>query len=145
MLVHEALRLVLLADADVIAITTRIYPSVLPQDCEFPALVYDRQGKETIERMDSRGHAGLAAFIIRFWSISSLDEGGADTVYALDEAVRLCLQGYSGSVADPDSSPEESVYINGIFYRETRQGYDDKTRTYQCITDYEVWAGETQP
>lgn len=142
---HEALRLRLLADAGVVAITESIYPGVLSQGVTLPAVAYRIVDKTTEPRLESRGHPGVTELRIRFFSTCDVAEGGYDTAKDLDEAIRLCLEGFAGEVTDLTSSPVESLNIQGIFHLNTVDGYDDTTQTHQVITDYSVWAAEVQP
>lgn len=145
MFVHEALRLRLIADTDVAAISTRFYPGFLTQDVTYPAVAYRLVSKDTPTRLDTRGHCGLAQFRLRFYSTTDKAHGGYDSAKNLDDAIRLCLQGFAGTITDATVSPVETLDIEGIFHDNTVDGYEDQTQTYQVISDYLVWAEETSP
>lgn len=144
MLVHEALRLRLLDDAGVTAITENIYLGVLSQGVEFPAVAYRQSDKSTDPTLmeENRGHPGTSEFRYRYYSTT---DGNPDEAVELDEAIRLCLEGFVGTITDTDASPDESVEILGIFHEGTFYGYDDETETHQMITEYRVVAHETRP
>lgn len=144
MLVHEALRLRLLDDAEVAAITEGIYLGVLSQGVDLPAVAYRQVDKATDPTLmtENRGHPGASEFRYRYFSTCN---GNADEAVELDEAIRLCLEGFVGTITDTDSSPDEAVEILGIFHEGTYYGYDDETETHQMITEYRVFALETRP
>lgn len=144
MFIHEAIRLKLLADAGVSAITTRIYPGVLSQSVTYPAIAYRITGKDPVLKLEERGRNGLARFSIRFFSTTDRAHGGYDTAKNLDDAIRLCLEGFRGSISN-DDSPIETVEIDGIFHSNTFDGYEDRTETFQVLTEYDVWAEEEKP
>ncbi len=146
MFAHEALRLRLIADTAVSAlISSRIFAGVLKQGVAYPAVAYRQIGADSVERLEERGHSGLANFRYRFFSTTNLASGGYDTAKDVAEAIRLSLQGFSGTITDSSVSPIETINIEGIFHRFTLDGYDDSTQTYQVISDYDVWASEVQP
>ena len=150
MLLHEALRIRLKADVAVAALVEdRIYGAVAAQSTAFPALVYRLINKDPVRRMNRRGHSGLCRYRFRFLSACDKEAGGAIGAYAtakaVDEAVRLCLEGFQGTITKTTVSPEESVIVNGIFQRNSNDAYEDKSQTYHVISDYDVWAVEQQP
>lgn len=140
--VQEALYLRMTADAGVSAIATGgIWNGVLSQDALYPAIAYRRMDKETPLRLESRGHSGIAGHRFRFYSAAQQQDDATE----LDEALRLCLHGFSGTITNTDLSPDESLDIQGIFQTNTFDFYDDPTQTYQVISDYDVWAEEPRP
>lgn len=145
MYVHEALRLRLLDDAGVTAITEQIYLGVLSQGVEFPALAIRHSDKTTEQTLntENRGHPGVSEF--RYTFFSTCRDENPDVAVNLDEAVRLCLEGFQGTITDTDSSPDESVEIQDIFHEGTFYGHDDETDTHQMVTSYRVIAAETRP
>ncbi len=89
-------------DAGVAAIVgSRIYPEPAPQNASYPLIVYTRI--TGTHEHDLQGAAGLceARYQLRCWAESR------SAVKALAEAVRLALQGFSGSMGDVD--------VRGIF------------------------------
>lgn len=140
MYAHEAIRLRLRADAGVSAITTRIYKGVLTQSVTYPAVAYRGTDEEAQRRLETFTSGGISRLELRFFSTTNLANGGADRAYALDRAIKASLEGFSGTITDTSVTPNESVSIQGIFHQRTFEAYDDKSQTYQVITDYEVWA-----
>jgi len=154
MLVAQAIFKILSTNAALIAIVDdRIYPGKLPQDVgghyAYPAIVFRRIERSSLpilnngEPGESRGSSGLQQNRWRFFSI------GLEPTYSkqsiLDDAIRLCLEGFQGTVTDETVSPVESIEIQGIFPLTSVDFNDDKTATFQVISDYDVWAGEQQP
>jgi hypothetical protein len=141
-LVEEALSLVLRANAELVALVAgRIYPNVLPQVVTYPAISYRLVSRRHIDQLSNRGSTGLASSRFRFFSTS--DTGYAQ-VKRVAEALRLCLQGYRGTVSD-GGSPAITLYIQNIEPMLAFDFYDDPTQTHQVISDFEVWAQEQQP
>jgi hypothetical protein len=154
MIVAQALFKILSTNTTLIALVgDRIYPGKLPQDVgggyTYPAIVFRRVERSSLpilnpgEPGESRGSSGLQENRWRFFSI------GLEPTYSvqarLDEAIRLCLEGFQGVVTDETISPVESIEIQGIFPLTSVDFNDDKTATFQVISDYDVWAGEQQP
>lgn len=146
MLVQEALYIHLTADAAVSAACPGgIHAGILTQTVTYPAAAYRKVSREQVGRIEDRGHSGLALQRFRFFSTCNLAEGGYDACKALDEAIRLSLQGYRGTVTDTSVSPNQTLELFGIFQQSSFDMYDDPTQTFQVITDYDVWAEELQP
>lgn len=140
MQVHEALRLRLIADATVAAlIEARIYPAKAPQSAAKPTIFY-----KVLNTEDEETHSGVADIArtsIRF----SASSQSYDEAKELSEAIRLCLQDFSGTVTDTDASPDETLEINGIFRTNTDEFYHDPTQTHHVLSDFDVWAYQQQP
>jgi hypothetical protein len=150
MLIHTALRIRLLADAAVAAlIDDRLYGVVAAQSTLYPATAYRLLQKEPVRSLNKRGHSGLCRYRFRFVTACDKASGGADggysTAKAVDEAIRLSLEGFQGTITNTNVSPAESVIVNSIFHRKSEDGYEDKSQTYHVITDYDVWAVEQKP
>lgn len=155
MIVAQALFKLLSTNAALIALVDdRIYPGKLPQDLgrdryQYPAIVFRRVERLSLPILDAgstgqpRGSSGLQQSRWRFFSV------GLEPTYSvqaqLDEVIRLCLDGFQGVVIDDTVSPVESIEIQGIFPLTSTDFNDDKTATFQVISDYDVWAEEQKP
>lgn len=140
-----ALRLLLIADAGVSAlVSTRIYPGILEQTVTLPAIAYRRVNEEPEIRLESRGSAGLQLSRWRFFATAN-GNGAYVAATAIDEAVRLAIHGYSGTVDDGLSPSVDSLEIHGIFKENAFDIYDDTTKTHQVVADYAVWSVQEQP
>ncbi len=146
MLVEQALKQILLNNAGVAAIVSgRVFPSILPQSVVYPAIVYRLTKRSSEPVMAPRG---TGPPVSRFWLISAAKGSGAGSYQAaklLDEAVRLALQGYNGTVILTDSSPQVSVQIQGAFFDGAEDFYDDATQTHQAGSLFMIWHNQTQP
>lgn len=139
MYAHEAIRLRLLANSEVTAITDRIYMGFLSQSVEYPAASYRFFDAETMKVLEPFMTVHPFNQLFRFYSVSNLASGGADQAFALDLAILRSLDGFSGTITDATVSPVETVDIKGIFHQRTVNDYDDKSQTYTFITDYLVF------
>ena len=91
--IETAIRDILLNDGDVLALTsTRIYPNVVPQGISGDVVTYQQVSGDRGHSYD--GADGLASprFQVNGWS--SAYSGSRE----LSEAIRRCLDGYSGTV-----------------------------------------------
>jgi hypothetical protein len=145
-LVEQALQKLLRTDAGVSALGARIYPNQLPQTpISYPAAAVRLVSREHMgRRLERRGASGLARSRYRIFSTAE-GTGGYAQAKRLDEAIRLCLDGFAGTVTDETVSPQETVEIQGIEVLTSLDFYDDKTATHQVATDFDVWADEQQP
>ena|SRR5688572_32404581 len=139
---REAVQRILAADAGVSAIVgTRIHRFKLLQTTPLPAICFFVTGCSTDVTMafEERAHDESAE-----WRFRVMSEADEDTVERLDEAVRLALHGWHGT-AENDSSPIETLGIQGFFSENVRDSYDDVTRTPVIIRDFVVRAAESRP
>lgn len=145
MLVEEALYKLLSANPGLSSlVSARIFPGVLAQTVTYPAIAYRVVGRDHVERLESRASGGLANSRIRFFSVAKGGVLAYAMAKAVDEALRLALQGFSGEISD-GASPETTLTIDGIFPISTLDFYDDPTQTHQIASDFDVWATEQQP
>ncbi len=146
MLVEQALRQILLNDAGVSAIVSgRIFPGTLAQSVTYPAIVYRLTRRASDPVMTPRG---TSLPMSRYWLISTSKGSGSGSYQAaklLDEAVRLALQGYNGTVTLTSSSPQVSVQIQGIFFDGSEDFYDDASETHQAGSLFLIWHNQQQP
>lgn len=87
------LRTYLLTSSDITGLVdVRIYPSVLPQNAELPAIVYDVMGGDPNDVLT--GSSGSYRAVVDVECISNSHISSND----LAEQVRLLTQGYSGAM-----------------------------------------------
>ena len=120
-------------------VSTRIYPVVLPQNVDFPAIAFRRIQRDQVERLEPRSSSGLARSRFRLFSTATTYLQAIQVA----EAVRLCLQGRQETVISDQTA--ETIDIQGIFPMTSSDSYDDSTETYQIISDLEVVHEEVQP
>lgn len=144
LLVEEALQIVLRANTGLMALVGgRIMPGVLSQSTTYPAIAYRLVDREHFTHMSGRISTGLVRSGFRFFSAAKGTTAYADTK-RVNEALRLCLMGFHGTVAN-QASPVVTLDIQNIEPAGTREFYDDPTQTWQVQSDYDVWASEQIP
>ena len=128
-MIEQAIRYILVNDATVKAITTRIYPSTLPQNPIYPLILYIRiSGYRDYTLM---GPSGMAhpRFQIEAW---------AETYAAaksLANAIRVCLNGYRGTSG--------TVRIGSFLIQSERDFFESEVQCHQIIMDFIVLHDET--
>ena len=111
MSVFVALRTLLLADADVAAVTTRIYPAV-PQTPTLPVIVLEEVDCP-IDQLIDYAHPR--------WQATAWVEGGNyEEGENLAKLIRYCLQRYRGIVAGV--TIEQITYLNKTYVRDPETG-----------------------
>lgn len=149
MFLEEAIKKILAANQGVTTLVQgRVYPGTLPQTCQYPAIAYRVVYREHVEHIEGesgqpRASSGLGMSRIRFFSAAK-GPGSYGEAKRLDRAIRLAIQGYQAIVTS-DDSPIDTIDIQGISAKTTFDAYDDKTQTYQTISDFEAWSNEPQP
>ena len=144
LLVEEAISSVLRGNAPLVAlVAARIYPGVLPQTVTYPAIAYRLVDRESITHLAGRSATGLARSGFRFFSTAKGMNAYSDAK-RLDEALRLCLAGFHGTVSN-GASPANTLDIQIILPGRKDEFYDDPTQTWQVRADYDVWASEQVP
>lgn len=134
--IRTALRGFLLADATVASIVgTRIYPRVLPQGVRDPAVVYNR-----VSMLGDHHMQGASGLVEVRMQLDAWAETG-DEAYELASAVKGRLDGYRGEMLSV-ASPPEVVRVQGVFFANARDGYDDARALYRESWDYMLHYGE---
>jgi hypothetical protein len=103
---EQAVFAVLAANAAVAAIVAdRVYPTVLPQSAEVPAIVYTRVSADHTHTLGGASSLASGRVQVNCWADSYAEAA------ELARAVRLAVQGYRGEVA----VGAESITIDGLF------------------------------
>lgn len=126
--IEEAIHDILVTDSSVKAITTRCYPSTLPQNPTYPLILYAKVTGERIN--DLSGPSGMAhpRFQIEAW---------AETYAAaksLANAIRVCLNGYRGTSG--------TVWIGSFLIQSERDIYEPEAACHRVVMDYAIWHNE---
>lgn len=148
MLVEQALQQILSDDAGVSALVNgRIYAGTLPQSVDYPAIAYRLVSSSREPLLASRSTSPPNSRYVFFSASKGVVAGvGAKKMSLLvDKAVRLALQGYKDVVILTASSPEEMVDIQGIFFQDASDTYDDPTQTHQSASTFDVHYSEEVP
>lgn len=99
---HKAVYSILINDSNVTAlVSTKIYPTFIPENIIFPAVVYRITEKQPLDTKD--GVYGSVDTLL----IEVYDKGGAQTV-SIADTIRTALDRYRGTV--------EGVVIDKIIY-----------------------------
>lgn len=144
MQIEDAVYQLLKTDAAVTAIVSgRIFQGVMPQEVHsYPGIVYraPEDGGRAIIRTLEGGCTLVSQRIKVFSAAHKANQSGP-----LDIAVIKCLDEFSGTVTEPDTSPEESIEIQGIYLTQPDQGlahayqYVDKTKLHEFISEFDCY------
>ena len=127
--VEKALTQVLL-ESDLLAelVGDRVFPQVLPQFCDYPAIAYTVVDAVPINTLD--GNAGLESVRVQFdvWASSYSDKA------AVSREIRRALLAYEtgGTVA--------GFNIGAVLLETQRdEPYEHETKSFRTILDFMIW------
>lgn len=127
-MIESAIRHILVNDATVKTLTTRIFPVTIPQDPIYPLILYTKIS-------GSRDHIlqGPSGFAHPRFQIDAWDESytGAKS---LANAIRKALDGYRGTVLD--------TRIGSCLIDSERDIYESEIKIYRVSQDYLIWCEE---
>ena len=126
--IEQALRAVLVADAGVLAITTRVYPNYIPQSPTWPLIVYQKISGPRDH--DINGPTGKAhpRFQLESWAKTY------DGAKSLANAVRLALDG--------NIFTEGAVTIGSIVLQSEFDVYEPDVKCHKIVMDFNIWHTE---
>ena len=131
-MVEESLNLELLADATVAGlIGTRLYPYLVPQDAELPAIAYQRISGPREYSHD--GPSGQARALIQL-TIEAATYAAAKSTAA---AVRSALSGFRGILGGAGGTA-----VGGIFIENEIDGYSEIGEARTVRLDVSIQYGE---
>lgn len=132
--IEAALVYILVNDIAVnMLVSTRIYPNVIPQDADMPAITYQQISGPRVHDMDGAVGMVKARFQFTCWAENY------DKAKEIAGAVRLAIDGYSGTVLQ--------TVIDGIHLGnegdmpEMMPGADELSR-YGKYLDFVIWFKE---
>jgi hypothetical protein len=135
--IRKAIYALLNGDATVNSMSGgRIYPVRLKQGVRDPSVVYHRVTGLFDYQMN--GPSGLVQNLIQIDSVAV----GNDAATALANAVHDVLTGHRGQVQVGTSSPQESIFVHGIFQTSDRDVFDSVTEMFAVQRDFQVWFQE---
>lgn len=135
--VRLGLRAYLLDDANIAAIVgTRVYPVILPQGVTTSSIVYKRISNIGDWHMQGPSGIGRPRIQIDCWSQD------ADVAANLGLLVKQRLDGYRGTMLWGEDSPEEGIIIQGIFFDQDRDLYENELKMFAVSSDFLVWVSE---
>lgn len=130
MTLEDAICQKLVADSDITDIVglgeqARIYPMILPQNVQFPAVHFSRISADRTYSMD--GKTGLVAARFQFESYS---DKTPEEVKNLSEAIRRSLEVFHGKVGD--------IVIHGIFLESdtSLNNFTEQTDLFRYTQDF---------
>lgn len=126
--IEEAIREILATNSTVKAITTRVYPSTLPQAPVYPLILYIRISGRRENTLG--GPSGMAnpRFQIEAWAATY------SAAKALANAIRGALNGHQGTVGQ--------VEIGSLLIQSERDVYEPEVACHRIIMDYSIWHKE---
>lgn len=146
---EDALENLLRANAGLVAIAgTRMNAGpFMSQVTTFPVINFWLDDSEYLDKVLNPRAVGLMdLYRFEFFFLSTAKGATAYvTAKRLNEALRMCLSGYSGTVYS-DSSPANTLDIQLITPPVSmRERYDDETGVYQILSRYDVTAPLPRP
>lgn len=119
-------------------VSTRVYPVVVPQGSSLPYISYQRVASRHVHSMD--GVAGLAETTIQIDCYASTYSGGK----ALGEAVRLALDGYTGTPVG-GGTVIGGILLDGINDAPETPQTGGETIVHRVSMDFVIWYEEDKP
>ena len=110
---------------------TRIYPLTLPQTPTLPALTY-----QLITPMSIIAHDGKSGTAQCRYQITGFDDD-PDILRDLMEEVRICMDGFKGSIGGADTITVQAMLPEGGY-----ESYDPETGRYMRARDLMIWYNE---
>lgn len=107
-------------------VVARIYPLVIPQDIDLPAIAYQRITGPRFTAHD--GATGLAKALIQITSQGSTYSDAK----ALAAAIRECTVGFKGIMGG-----QGGIYVDGAFIRSELDGYSQPAESQTVRLDIE--------
>ena len=135
MLIEDAIYQILKANAAVTArVAGRFFSGVAPQTVHAtPYIVYRADGHEIVGTLE--GGCELVRTRIEIFSAATTAGDAALT----DAAVIKALHEFRGTVVKEDTSPEESIVVQGIYATPNchEHGYVDKTKLHEFFSEFD--------
>ncbi len=116
-MIEHAIYSILSNDSGVSAITTRIYPIMLPQNAVYPAISYQVNEDSEIETFDGQGTFQRISLEVDAWSDTHAN------MLTLADAIKAAIKNYSGTVA--------SNTIDKITIDSAVSVYEDQVEKYR--------------
>lgn len=141
--IYRALRAFLLADATIAtAVGTRIYPIKLPQAPVFPAITIMRVSAPRANVLKGKASLARPRYQIDCWMWEKSSTTAFTDSQTLGGAVMARLEGYSGVMTDPSTSPPTD-YHTGVTFDDARDLFDTDVNGgyFHHQSDYFIWHG----
>lgn len=102
----------------------RVYPLVLPQDAEVPAVVYQRVSAPRVHAIGGASFLASPRFQFTCWGATYA------SAKAVAEQVIAALDGVLGSIGEEDEAPQWFAQLDNDL-----DDYDEATGRYRVIVD----------
>jgi Protein of unknown function (DUF3168) len=112
-------------------IGTRVFANTVEQNDTYPAIFYQRISGARFHSLT--GSSGLARPVFQFDILAKT----YPEVKAVAEQVRLCLDGYQGTVS--------GVEINSALLLNDEDFYEEEVELHRVMLEYEFFHNEVQP
>lgn len=136
--IRSGLRAYLLADGTISGLVggSRIYPVKLPQGIILASIVYQRISGQGDNHM--QGASGLSRPRLQIDCYAPSAMAAAQ----LADLVKERIDGFRGEIEYADTSPANSVKVQGVFFDNESDDYDAAAVLYRTRRDYLVWFEE---
>lgn len=114
-------------------IEARVYPVLMPQNCQLPAITYQRISGSRVYAFQKDTDLAHPVFQINCWAKTYSE------VKSIARQVRLALQNFSGLMGGTDGVNVSAVIILGDM-----DDYEPETGIYSIKMDFEIWHEEDQ-
>lgn len=141
--IYRALRAFLLADATIAAaVDTRIYPQKLPQGVTYPAITILRVSGIRANVLKGKASLARPRYQIDCWMWEKSSTTAYTDAQTLGGAVLARLEGYSGVMTDPATSPP-AAYQTGVTFDDERDLFDPDINGgyFRWSGDFFIWHG----
>lgn len=134
-----AIRQIILDDATTVALlfnSTSVYPVVLPQSKEYPAV--------TLQLTDTRPNdtkTGTSS-VDNVQVMAAAYAKTYDQVQQISDSVRACIDGFSGGVTTSDDAVH---YFDAIRFLSVKDEFDEENVLFVRMTVYDVRYKRTEP
>ena len=126
--IEQALRAILVADAGVSAITTRVYPNFIPQSPTWPLIVYQKVSGLRDQALSGPTGKAHPRFQMESWDKTY------DEAKSLANAVRVALDG--------GTFTKGAVTIGGVVLQSEWDAYEPDVKCHRIMMDFNFWHTE---
>lgn len=135
--IRVGLRAYLIDDAAVAAVAgARVYSAVFPQGIIEPTVVFHRVSGLGDYHMLGPSGISRPRFQIDCWAQT------IDAAVTLANLVKDRIDGFRGTWLWGEDSPAEGIVIQGVFYDQEREMFDNDMKMFLCSRDYLIWHAE---
>ena len=126
--IEQALRAILVADAGVLAITTRVYPNFIPQKPTWPLIVYQKVSGLRDQALSGPTGKAHPRFQMESWAKTY------NEAKSLANAVRVALDG--------GTFTKGTVTIGGVVIQSEWDAYEPEVECHRIMMDFNFWHTE---